>query len=171
MPLTLPVILINRLPSLTCPKAPFELLFNKLPDYTFLKTFGCECWPYLRPYNSHKFSYRSKSCLFLGYNKPHLGYKCLDLSTGRLYIARHVIFNEQVFPFKSLLGPPPSSAPCQPILYLPTCVSPPLLYHPMYLLYPQIQMPLPWPLLLLIFPIIPLLLPRLLHLPLLVLIP
>jgi len=86
--------LINRLPSLTRPKSPFELLFNKLSDYTFLETFGCECWPYLRPYNSHKFSYRSKSCLFLGYNKPHLGYKCLDLSTRRLYIARHVIFNE-----------------------------------------------------------------------------
>jgi len=119
---------INRLPSLTRPKSPFELLFNKLPNYTFLKTFGCECWPYLRPYNSHKFSYRSKSCFFLGYNKPHLGYKCLDLSTRRLYIARHVIFNEQVFPFKSVLGPPPSSAPCQPILCLPTCISPPLLY-------------------------------------------
>jgi len=103
--------LINCLPSLTHPKSPFELLFNKLPDYTFLKTFGCECWPYLRPYNSHKFSYHSKSCLFLGYSEPHLGYKCLDLSTGRLYIARHLIFNEQVFPFKSLLGPPPSSAP------------------------------------------------------------
>jgi hypothetical protein len=26
------------------------------PDYKFLKTFGCECCPYLRPYNSHKFS-------------------------------------------------------------------------------------------------------------------
>jgi hypothetical protein len=79
--------LINRLPTATRSQSSFELLFGKAPDYRFLKTFGCECWPYLRPYNSHKFSFRSKSCLFLGYSKPHLGYKCLDLSTNRLYIA------------------------------------------------------------------------------------
>jgi hypothetical protein len=58
--------LINCLPTISRPKSPFELLFHKIPDYKFLKTFGYECWPYLRPYNSHKFSYRSKSCLFLG---------------------------------------------------------------------------------------------------------
>lgn len=43
--------LINRLPtSLSPTKSPFELLFRKSLDYTFLKSFGCECWPYLRPY-------------------------------------------------------------------------------------------------------------------------
>ena len=96
--------LINRIPSsVNRVKSPFELLFHQKPDYNFLKVFGCECWPYLRPYNSHKFSFRSKSCVFLGYSKSHLGYRCLDITTGRLYIARHVRFNETVFPFQQLL--------------------------------------------------------------------
>jgi hypothetical protein len=95
--------LINRLPSsVNRNSSPFELLFHKVPDYKFLKVFGCECWPYLRPYNSHKFAFRSKSCIFIGYSTSHHGYKCLDRTTNRVYIARHVLFNEQVFPYQNL---------------------------------------------------------------------
>lgn len=32
----------------------------------------------------------------------HKGVKCLDVSTGRVYISRDVVFDESVFPFKSL---------------------------------------------------------------------
>jgi hypothetical protein len=93
----------NRLPSSNNPtKSPFELLFNTAPNYHLLKVFGCECLPYLRPYNSSKFSYRSKSCLFLGYSKPHVGYICFHPPSGRIYIARHVVFNETMFPFASV---------------------------------------------------------------------
>jgi hypothetical protein len=76
--------LINRLPSsINKDKSPFEILFGHSPDYKFLRTFGCECFPYLRPYNKHKFSFRSKSCVFLGYSRPHTRYKCYDISTGK----------------------------------------------------------------------------------------
>jgi hypothetical protein len=55
--------LINRMPTpLLNHKSPFEKLFNKTPDYTFLKVFGCACFLNLRPYNSHKFPPRSKEC-------------------------------------------------------------------------------------------------------------
>jgi hypothetical protein len=103
--------LINRLPATaTRPQTPFEKLFHHPPNYTHLKTFGCECWPYLRPYNSHKFSFRSTSCVFLGYSKPHSGYKCLDISSGRIYVARHVIFNETTFPFCSWVSKCPNNS-------------------------------------------------------------
>jgi hypothetical protein len=50
--------LINRLPSkVTHHKSPYECLFNISPDYKFLKIFGCECWPFLRPYNSNKLAF------------------------------------------------------------------------------------------------------------------
>jgi hypothetical protein len=32
----------------------------------------------------------------------HKGVKCLDISTGRVYISRDVVFDEDVFPFKEL---------------------------------------------------------------------
>jgi hypothetical protein len=103
--------LINRLPSkVTQKKSPYECLFNISHDYKFLKTFGCECWPFLRPYNSIKLSFRSTSCVFIGYNKNHLGYKCLHISSDRVYIARHVVFNENNFPFLNS-NPTRSSSP------------------------------------------------------------
>jgi hypothetical protein len=104
--------LIYMLPSSTnTTKSPFELPFNKSYDYHLLKVFACECWPYIRPYNSN-FSYRSKSCVFLGYNKPHVSYICFHPPSGRVYIARHVVFNETNFPFSSISNlpiAPPSS--------------------------------------------------------------
>jgi hypothetical protein len=92
--------LINRLPQTLLKNiSPFEKLFHTAPEYNFLKTFGCACWPNLRPYNSHKLQPRSTQCVFLGYGISHKGYKCFHISTGRTYISRDVIFLEAQFPF------------------------------------------------------------------------
>jgi len=47
---------------------------------------------------SNKLEYRSKACIFLGYS--YGGYRCLDPFTDRVYLSRHVIFDEQYFPAK-----------------------------------------------------------------------
>jgi hypothetical protein len=41
---------------------------------------------------------RSTRCVFLGYSADHKGYCCLDLSTNRLIVSRHLIFDEDNFP-------------------------------------------------------------------------
>jgi histone deacetylase 1/2 len=90
--------LINRTPSKILQySTPLAILFNEQPDYSFLRLFGCACWPNLRPYNSRKLAFRSKRCAFLGYSNMHKGYKCLDISSGRVYISRDVIFDEAIF--------------------------------------------------------------------------
>ncbi|GJX92095.1 retrovirus-related pol polyprotein from transposon TNT 1-94 [Tanacetum coccineum] len=90
--------------------------------------------------------FHSTPCVFLGYSPSHHGYRCLDISTERLYIARHVHFNEAKFPFDipKTTSPPPlktspyyfskspyvipttdhpsPSSPCSPILF-PSSVS------------------------------------------------
>jgi hypothetical protein len=97
------VFLINRLLSKVINNdTPFFRLYGQQPDYTFLRSFGCACWPNMRPYNSKKLAFRSTKCVFLGYSNKHKGYKCLDPSVGRIYISRDVIFDEYVFPFASL---------------------------------------------------------------------
>jgi hypothetical protein len=42
-----------------------------MPSYSELRTFGCACYPYLRPYEDHKLAFRSKQCIFIGYVVTH----------------------------------------------------------------------------------------------------
>lgn len=101
--------LINRMPTrLLNNVSPITRLLNISPYYTFLRTFGCACWPCLRKYNNCKLEFRSKMCVFIGYSSMHKGYKCLDKSTGRIYISQDVVFDESCFPFASSSLPPSS---------------------------------------------------------------
>jgi hypothetical protein len=56
----------------------------------------------LRPSNTRKLQFRSKRCVVLGYSNLHKGFKCLDVSEGRIYISRDVVFDETIFPFSEL---------------------------------------------------------------------
>jgi len=101
------VYLINRLPTVSLNFIiSFVTLFNKDPNFQFLKTFGCTCFPLLRPYHTHKLNFRSQEFLVLGYFSSHKGYKCLSL-TGRIYISKDVLFNELRFSYFDLF---PSSS-------------------------------------------------------------
>lgn len=94
------VYLINRLPTKVLKgNNPHEKLLNVKPDYHYLKTFGCLCYPYTRPYNRNKLDFRSKPCTFIGYAQNQNGYKCLD-ENGKVFISMHVVFNERIFPYQ-----------------------------------------------------------------------
>lgn len=59
------VYLINRLPTPVLDnKSPYEKLTTKLPDYNFLKSFGCLCYSSTSPKSRHKFDPRAKACVF-----------------------------------------------------------------------------------------------------------
>jgi transposase InsO family protein len=122
--------LINRLPTpLLNNTTPYEALFHSPPNYSLLKVFGCACWPNLRPYNSNKLQPRSIRCVFLGYSPIHKGYKCLHISSGRVYISRDVVFEEKIFPFN--IGPTPHvPAPTPTHIGLPLLTIPTLCPNP-----------------------------------------
>jgi hypothetical protein len=97
------VDLINRTPSKVLQfMTPLEKLFETKPEYSSLHTFGCVCWPNLRPYNNRKLEFRSKQCVFLDPSPMHKGFKCLGVPTERVYISRDAIFDENVLPFANL---------------------------------------------------------------------
>jgi histone deacetylase 1/2 len=117
--------LLNRRPCSAIQHAvPFQFLHGKPPDYTYLRVFGCLCYPNLSATAPHKLAPRSTACVFLGYPSSHKRYRCLDLSTRRVIISRHVVFDESSFPFSSespplsqldfLLSSPSSSATASP---------------------------------------------------------
>lgn len=91
-------------------ETPYQKLFGSPPNYGKLRIFGCLCFPWLRPYTANKFEERCTLCVFIGYAPTQSAYLCLQTSTGRIYISRHVKFDEQVFPFSH----PSSSAEMSP---------------------------------------------------------
>lgn len=60
------------------------------------------CYPNLRDYSSHKLSPLSKHYVFLGYPSNYKGFRCFDPITNKIYISRHVHFNESFFPYPFL---------------------------------------------------------------------
>ena len=71
--------LINRLPSSALGFiSPWEMVNSVSPPLSALRTFGCACYPYLRPYNKHKLQPRSVKCVFLRYPPLSKGYLCLE---------------------------------------------------------------------------------------------
>jgi len=96
------VYLINKMPTQNLEfLTPFEKLHGHSPNFLKLRIFGCLCFPWLKPYASHKIDDRSKPCVFLGYSLTQRAYLCLDRVTGRVYTSHHVIFHESVFPFNT----------------------------------------------------------------------
>ncbi|KAL6322818.1 hypothetical protein AAG906_020818 [Vitis piasezkii] len=81
--------LINRLPSSVLNfSSPYKIIYHCLPNYSFLRVYV--------------------KCTFIGYSFKHKGYLCLNMSTGKIHISRHVIFYELDFPFaKSSTVQPP----------------------------------------------------------------
>jgi len=92
--------LLNILPTKTLQfSTQHFILFGTMPNYEHLCIFGCKCYPNLSAATAHKLAPRSAMCVFLGYSAHHKGYRCLDLSSNRIIISRHIVFDESSFPF------------------------------------------------------------------------
>lgn len=59
-------------------------------------------FPWLKLYSQYKLEKKSTPCIFLGCSKNQSAYIYFDLTTNKTYISRHVLFDEQNFPFQQL---------------------------------------------------------------------
>ena len=103
------VVLLNRRLSTSINNdIPYHQLYHKMLDYSMLHVFSCLCYPNLSATTYHKLAPHSSACVFIGYPSSQKGYRCLDLSTRRVIISRHVMFDETNFPFAAAKLPPES---------------------------------------------------------------
>lgn len=94
--------LLNIRPSRSIHHAtPHFRLFGQVPTYNHLRSFGCLCYPNVYATTAHKLQPLSVRCVFIGYPQEHKGYRCLDLSSRRVFVSRYVIFDESCYPYFS----------------------------------------------------------------------
>jgi hypothetical protein len=97
--------LLNRLPIKAIQVVCLHIaLFGSAPSYEHLRVFGRACYPNTAAAAPNKLAPRSTRCVFLDYSSDHKGYHCLDLSTNRLIVSRHVVFNEDSFPLAASIN-------------------------------------------------------------------
>ena len=93
----LQLLILNKRPTpLLKMHSPWEILHHDKPALSYLKAFGCKCFPLLNPYNTHKLQPKTAPAYFR-ISTYYKGYICQDTTTKRLYISRHVLFNETKF--------------------------------------------------------------------------
>jgi len=68
----------------------------KDPSYSHLRVFGCLCFPLFPSFKIHKLQPRSTKCV-------------LDLSSNKIIICCHVMFDETIFPYAKLHLPQPNT--------------------------------------------------------------
>jgi len=122
------IVINNLLIPVLNNRSPYQVLFGHTLDHNMFKIFGCLCYPLLKPYNNHKFNFKSSACLFLGLCRNRKGYICMHPS-GKIYFSRSVLFSEQVFPYKlatNMFETQPTIVPEPTPLPSPNINSPPL---------------------------------------------
>ena len=93
---------LNRLPSKSVVKTPYEMWTGKTPSLSFLKIWGCEV--YVKKLQSHKLTPKSDKCIFVGYPKETLGYYFYNRSEGKVFVARNGVFLEKEFLIREKSG-------------------------------------------------------------------
>ena len=94
------IYLINRMLKVGLSLgSSFGKLFHKVPNPSKLHVFIFLCFPWLRPYSSHKLNPKSSLCVFLGDSLTQSVFFCFDPTLKKIFVSLPVTFEENVFPF------------------------------------------------------------------------
>ncbi|KAI3457340.1 hypothetical protein Pfo_014003 [Paulownia fortunei] len=77
-------------------------LYNKTPDDSHFRIFGCLSYASTLTAQRTKFEPRAKKYVFIGYPIGSKGYKLYDIDNNKVFISRNVQFCEYIFPFHKL---------------------------------------------------------------------
>ena len=88
--------ILNRVPSKSVPKTPYELWTGKEPSLNYLRVWGCLAEAKVFNPNIGKLDSKTVSCHFIGYPEKSKGYRfyCPDRQT-KFVETRHAVFLEK----------------------------------------------------------------------------
>ena len=88
----------NRLPTRALPNSTlYERLTPKKPDISHLRTFGCLAFAWIHGDLQKKLHNHAYKCVLLGYSaKTSTQYRVMDISTGRVFLAQDIKFEESI---------------------------------------------------------------------------
>ncbi|KAJ9566348.1 hypothetical protein OSB04_002314 [Centaurea solstitialis] len=87
--------ILNKAPTKSVEKTPYELWKGKKPKMSFLKIWGCEV--YVKRPTSEKLQPKSDKCFFVGYPKTTVGYYFHNPEENKVFVARNGKFLEEKF--------------------------------------------------------------------------
>ncbi|KAJ9558245.1 LOW QUALITY PROTEIN: hypothetical protein OSB04_012859 [Centaurea solstitialis] len=87
--------ILNRAPTKSVEKTPYELWKGKKPNISFLRVWGCEV--YVKRPTSEKLKPKSDKCFFVGYPRTTVGYYFYNPEENKVFVARNGKFLEEKF--------------------------------------------------------------------------
>ena len=91
------VHVINRAPRKSLGwQTPYELLFGRVPDVSYLRTFGCRAWAFND--KGKKWDPKSNPMIFVGYEPSAKAFRLWNPATRSIVISANVCFSELEFP-------------------------------------------------------------------------
>src|SRR5436853_6107718 len=93
---------LNRVPSKSVQKTPYEIWTGRRPSMSFMRIWGCQA--YVRRQATDKLGPKSDKCIFVGYPKETKGYYFYNPTEGKVFVARTGVFLEREFVSKGTSG-------------------------------------------------------------------
>ena len=93
---------INRVPTKSVQKTPYEMWHGRKPSLSFMKIWGCDA--YVKKLTSDKLAPKSEKCVFVGYPKETKGYYFYNRNENKVFVARNGTFLEKEFLRKGTSG-------------------------------------------------------------------
>ena len=93
---------LNRVPSKSVDKTPYEIWTAKSHGLSFLKIWGREA--YVKRLQSDKLTPKSGKCIFMGYLRETLAYSFYNHEENKVFVAQNGVFLEKEFLWREASG-------------------------------------------------------------------
>ena len=89
------VYVLNRVPSSTIRKTPFETWYKTRPRLDHLRIFGSTAFVHIPKQDRSKLDAKSERCIFVGYSETQKAWRFWNPVSRKLRVSRDAIFHEK----------------------------------------------------------------------------